>query len=141
MKDGQLPLHYACGSGASRDVISELLGAYPEGARCQDNNGWLPMHLAYLQNVPSDIIELLFEMYPESVAIRTSRGNTPIKFLKSIKNTGAIEETTAMLRGTEMNLNRRSAMSRCFSSSRLQDLSSYSKLPMDVPTRKRCNSA
>lgn len=142
MKDGQLPLHYACGSGASRDVISELLRAYPEGARCQDNNGWLPIHLACLQNAPSDVIELLLKIYPESVAIRTSRGNTPMQCLKSIKNTGAnTEETTAMLRGAEMNLSRRPAMSRCFSSSRLQDLSSYSKLPMEVPTRKRCNSA
>ena len=141
LKDGQLPLHYACGSGASREVVSELLKAYPNGARCQDNNGWLPIHLACLQNASSDVIQLLLEIYPESVSIRTSRGNTPIQCLKSIRNTGAnIDKSMAMLRGTEMNLNRR-PLSRCVSSSKLQDLSSYSKLPIDIPIRKRCNSS
>ena len=141
MKDGQIPLHYACGSGASKEVILELLKAFPEGARCQDNNGWLPIHLACLQNASSDVIEILLEIYPESVTMRTSRGNTPLQCLKSIKNTGAnIDESIAMLRGTEMYLNRR-PMTRCVSVSRLQDLSTYSNLPMDVPVRKRCNSA
>jgi hypothetical protein len=78
------------------------------------------MHLDYLQNVPLGINELLLEIYLESIAMRISWENTPIQFLKSIKNTGAvIEETTIMLQGTEINLNRRPAISRCFSSSRL----------------------
>merc|ERR1712183_702728 len=105
------------------------------------NNGWLPIHLACLQNASSDVIQLLLEIYPESVSMRTSRGNTPIQCLKSIRNTGAnTEENMAMLRGVEMNLKRRH-LSRCASASRLQNLSSYSKLPTDMPIRKRCNSA
>merc|ERR1711862_816431 len=37
-------LHYACGSGAPKEVITELLKAYPEGIRSKTNKGNTPLH-------------------------------------------------------------------------------------------------
>jgi ankyrin repeat protein len=45
-KREMLPLHLACAHGACADVVSALLGAYPEGATERDREGLLPLHHA-----------------------------------------------------------------------------------------------
>merc|ERR1712224_813993 len=49
-KNGNLPLHIACGSSlnneSSANSISLLLDAYPKGAKMCDGRGEFPLHLA-----------------------------------------------------------------------------------------------
>ena len=42
-----LPLHAAIIFKAPEEVIEALLGAYPRGAECKDDQGMLPLHLAF----------------------------------------------------------------------------------------------
>ena len=41
---GWLPLHYACGYGASTEVLQSLIDAYPESKVVQDNHNRTPLH-------------------------------------------------------------------------------------------------
>ena len=43
---GRLPLHVACGSGASSQIINRLVKAYPQACDIQDEDGKLPLHFA-----------------------------------------------------------------------------------------------
>ena len=54
-KQNLLPLHYACQSKASIEVIAKLLISYPEGAREKDLGGQLPVHIALTSNASAEI--------------------------------------------------------------------------------------
>ena len=41
---GWLPLHYACGYGASTEVLQSLIDAFPESKLVQDNENRTPLH-------------------------------------------------------------------------------------------------
>jgi len=43
-KDSWIPLHIACNSGVSTDVIQLLVDAYPDGTTQQDKHGRTPLH-------------------------------------------------------------------------------------------------
>ena len=81
----QLPIHFAAGSGASIEVIQELIDAHPFGLCSPDTNGWLPIHIACLQNASKKVIQLLLKLYPESAMALTKRGNTPKQCLRKIE--------------------------------------------------------
>jgi ankyrin repeat protein len=43
---GRLPLHYACGNGASLRTLERLLDKNPQGIATSDDDGYLPIHHA-----------------------------------------------------------------------------------------------
>ena len=70
--EGYYPLHYACESCASRDVIEFLLQNYRPAifSQCQPS-GKLPIHYALsMYRTSLETIQLLVEQYPESLTTR-----------------------------------------------------------------------
>uniref|UniRef100_A0A6C0I8C0 Uncharacterized protein n=1 Tax=viral metagenome TaxID=1070528 RepID=A0A6C0I8C0_9ZZZZ len=67
----KLPLHVACRSSASFEVIDMLLRAYPQAARERvASTGMLPLHCALLSHSPTDlrIVKALLDLFPESAS-------------------------------------------------------------------------
>lgn len=69
------PLHYACYSGASADVVRVLLLADP-GAACKPmlGSGYLPLHEAKTK----EIAQMLLNAYPGGVTIRAVNQHLPL---------------------------------------------------------------
>jgi hypothetical protein len=79
--DGVLPLHAACGDGASIDVIKFLLEEYPEAAQAKCDKGYLPIfwHLELNTKSPSEQVLLaLLEAYPGAAAVVNPQNQLPI---------------------------------------------------------------
>jgi len=67
-RDGWHPLHLACISGSSHEVVKALLDAYPNAAMMPDSaEHQLPLHLAVSHNAGKDVIEELYEAYPDAI--------------------------------------------------------------------------
>ncbi len=76
---GFLPLHIACGSGASYGVVTRLLQAFPAATRCRDDTkDSLPLHLAAQWGAPEDALMEILTTYPEGSLIRDAAGKTPL---------------------------------------------------------------
>jgi ankyrin repeat protein len=56
---GQLPLHFACVSGASAKVLDQLIDYHPEALFHHDNEGNLPLHVALRNNAPVSNVQKL----------------------------------------------------------------------------------
>jgi hypothetical protein len=83
---GSLPLHYACATGASTEVIQYLVSNYPEAvSTTEDNERALPLHFACKIGVSEDAFMLLLTHYPQGAAIRDYFGRLPLEYAKNIQ--------------------------------------------------------
>ena len=65
-----LPIHAAMVFKAPKNVVKNLLAAYPPGAAAQDDRGMLPLHLAFRTGAPESIVHLLLEAFPQAIDIQ-----------------------------------------------------------------------
>ncbi|KAI2508955.1 hypothetical protein MHU86_5450 [Fragilaria crotonensis] len=73
-----LPLHAAIIFKAPEQVIEALLGAYPSGAECKDDQGMLPLHLAFRNGSTEGVVNLLLVAYPQSIDVKDRKGRIPL---------------------------------------------------------------
>jgi ankyrin repeat protein len=76
-----LPLHSACARQPPTAVISALLEAYPDGARCVDDQGMFALHYACGNQAAREVIRLLLMAYPEAAKMKDPRGMLPIHYV------------------------------------------------------------
>ena len=76
-----LPLHSACARQPPASVISALLQAYPDGAKCVDDQGMFPLHYACGNQASREVIRLLLMNYNDAARFKDPRGMLPIHYL------------------------------------------------------------
>ena len=76
-----LPLHSACARQPPVAVVTALLRAYPDGAKCQDDQGMYALHYACGNQASRDVVRLLLVSYPEAAQMVDPRGMLPIHYL------------------------------------------------------------
>lgn len=76
-----LPIHSACARQPPASVISALLKAYPEGAKCVDDQGMFALHYACGNQASREVIRLLLVANPQAAKIPDPRGMLPIHYL------------------------------------------------------------
>eukprot|EP00934_Nitzschia_sp_Nitz4_P007035 Nitzschia sp. Nitz4//scaffold79_size90958//84388//85728//NITZ4_005041-RA/size90958-processed-gene-0.123-mRNA-1//-1//CDS//3329558297//7025//frame0 len=76
-----LPIHSACARQPPASLISALLKAYPEGAKCVDDQGMYALHYACGNQASREVIRMLLMNFPEAAKIRDPRGMLPIHYL------------------------------------------------------------
>lgn len=76
-----LPIHSACARQPPETVISALLEAYPDGARCIDDQGMLPIHYACGNQASIEVIRFLLLAFPESSYTADPNGMLPIHYI------------------------------------------------------------
>lgn len=76
-----LPLHSACARQPPASVVTALLRAYPDGAKCQDDQGMYALHYACGNQASRDIVRLLLVSFPEAAQMVDPRGMLPIHYL------------------------------------------------------------
>ena len=72
---GRLPVHYAVSSDVGVELISDLLGHFPESAAIADKSNSLPLHYALRDKTPSASIEMLLDAYNEGACIADDKGD------------------------------------------------------------------
>eukprot|EP00536_Pseudo-nitzschia_multiseries_P009761 jgi/Psemu1/306803/fgenesh1_kg.282_\ len=85
---GYLPLHCACASGGSAELIELLETVYPEAATMVDHeDGVLPLHLACtVGTTQEEVYMCLLTSYPEASMIKDYFGRLPIDYAKNIQS-------------------------------------------------------
>jgi ankyrin repeat protein len=78
---GYLPLHEACWSKASPNVVAMLIQSYPKATEVKDEEGMLPLHLACLKCGSPDVIRILLQAYPRAAEAQDNSGSLPIHYL------------------------------------------------------------
>ena len=76
-----LPLHYACGFGASVDVVQFLYNSHPDAICAGRTDMVTPLHIAcaYFKGGEPDVINFLLDKYPQgSRQVATDMGWLPI---------------------------------------------------------------
>lgn len=82
---GYLPVHYACATGASVEVVETLLDAYPASIRTRDTNDlMIPLHFACKWGASSDVIDLLVRTHPEGKQVRDIYAKTPADYASEL---------------------------------------------------------
>jgi hypothetical protein len=76
-----LPIHSACARQPPADLIAALLAAYPEGARCVDDQGMYALHYASGNQASRDVIRSLLMAFPEAAKLKDPRGMLPIHYV------------------------------------------------------------
>jgi hypothetical protein len=76
-----LPIHSACARQPPASVISALLKAYPEGAKCVDDQGMFALHYACGNQASREVVRLLLVANPQAAKIPDPRGMLPIHYL------------------------------------------------------------
>lgn len=76
-----LPLHSACAREPPAAVVKALLHAYPDGAKCIDDQGMFPLHYACGNQASREVIRMLLMSFPDAAKIRDPRGMLPIHYL------------------------------------------------------------
>jgi hypothetical protein len=95
---GYLPIHYACTSGASADVVEALLDSYPNGVMLKDSNDhMLPLHLACKRGVDAEVMMALLTAYPEATEMKDDFGQTPQDYGRNIRSREARSDTLSCL--------------------------------------------
>ena len=74
----RLPIHIACQSHASAEVVSVLLSFYPQGAADKDCLGRLPLHYACSNGASVEVVEELLSANPWSASAEDIHGWLPI---------------------------------------------------------------
>ena len=84
---GYLPLHFACCSRASPEVVAKLIVSYPSATRAKDDHeGTLPLHLAAKWGANDEVIMALLTVHPKASGVRDASGRTPIDHAKNLKS-------------------------------------------------------
>jgi hypothetical protein len=76
-----LPLHSACARQPPADVVKALLHAYPDGAKCVDDQGMYALHYACGNQASREVIRMLLMSFPEAAKLTDPRGMLPIHYL------------------------------------------------------------
>mmetsp|Transcript_3381 Transcript_3381/g.9622 ORF Transcript_3381/g.9622 Transcript_3381/m.9622 type:complete len:248 (+) Transcript_3381:275-1018(+) len=80
----RIPLHIACRSDASPDVVRRLLECYPDGAAADDNLGRLPIHYRLSNGADNGTIDALLKACPGSARAFDRRGWLPLHVAASV---------------------------------------------------------
>lgn len=80
ISNGWTPLHVACFSGASCDIIRMLVEARPKSAELKDKVGRLPLHIACgcEYSASPNVLKLLLKAYPKAAEIQDNCGSLPL---------------------------------------------------------------
>lgn len=76
-----LPLHSACARQPPAAVVEALLQAYPDGAKCIDDQGMFALHYACGNQASREVVRMLIRSFPDAAKIRDPRGMLPIHYL------------------------------------------------------------
>ena len=76
-----LPIHSACARSPPIAVVAALLRAYPDGAKCQDDQGMYPLHYACGNQAARDVVRILLVSHPDAAKKADPRGMLPIHYL------------------------------------------------------------
>lgn len=76
-----LPIHSACARQPPASVITALLHAYPDGAKCVDDQGMYALHYACGNQASREVIRSLLMSFPDAAKLRDPRGMLPIHYL------------------------------------------------------------
>jgi hypothetical protein len=98
-----LPLHASILNEAPLAVLQDLLSAFPDSAKAQDDRGMLPIHLAIKKHVAPDAINLLLASYPECIDVENVDGMTPYKMSKTSNSAHKQYYQRALKRGSPTN--------------------------------------
>ena len=75
-----LPLHKACVLAPPEGVIDALLDAYPEGARCTDQDSWVPLHCACFYGSSEEVVRALLRAYPKGAQCLDDEGRCALSY-------------------------------------------------------------
>lgn len=87
--DGDTVFHIAINQECNLSLMSQLLDAFPEGVRVQNDIGHLPLHAACLtKDVPrsTETVKLLLQAFPEGVRIPCAYGHLPAHIAAEASN-------------------------------------------------------
>jgi hypothetical protein len=76
-----LPIHSACARQPPASVIQALLHAYPDSAKCIDDQGMYALHYASGNHASREVIRLLLMSFPDAAKIADPQGMLPIHYL------------------------------------------------------------
>jgi ankyrin repeat protein len=76
-----LPIHSACARQPPASVLTALLNAYPDGAKCVDDQGMYSLHYACGNQASREVIRMLLMQFPGAAKLRDPRGMLPIHYL------------------------------------------------------------
>jgi len=76
-----LPIHSACARKPPAELIAALLKAYPDGAKCVDDQGMYPLHYACGNQASREVVRQLIMAYPEAAKKADPRGMLPIHYV------------------------------------------------------------
>jgi len=76
-----LPIHSASARQPPREVVSALLKAYPDGAKCVDDQGMYALHYACGNQAHRDVIRMLLVAYPEAATKQDPNCMLPLHYL------------------------------------------------------------
>jgi len=102
---GYLPLHYACATNSSPDVVRKLLDTFPASIRMRDTNDlMIPLHFACKWGASASVIETLTSAYPEGRQVRDIYAKTPVDYANELRG----EDRSIVLRTLERSYHARS---------------------------------
>ncbi|VEU33390.1 unnamed protein product [Pseudo-nitzschia multistriata] len=102
---GYLPVHYACATNSSPDVVRKLLDTFPASIRMRDTNDlMIPLHFACKWGASSKVIEILTGAYPEGRQVRDIYAKTPVDYANELSG----EDRGTVLRTLEKSYHSRS---------------------------------
>ena len=80
IKNGDLPLHIACGNGAPLAVVRAVLDAHPDAVREKNFGGKLPLNFAcaHFEGAIPAVAELLLERHPKAAQEKDGSGLIPL---------------------------------------------------------------
>lgn len=76
-----LPLHSACARQPPGDTVVALLNAYPDAAKCVDDQGMYALHYACGNQAEESVIKRLLIAYAKAAAIPDPRGMLPLHYM------------------------------------------------------------
>lgn len=76
-----LPIHSACARQPPASLISALIKAYPDGAKCIDDQGMYALHYACGNQASREVIRLLLVANSQAAKMTDPRGMLPIHYL------------------------------------------------------------
>jgi len=76
-----LPIHSACARQPPIEVITALLKAYPEGAKCVDDQGMFALHYACGNQASKEVVRSLLMSFPDAAKMKDPRGMLAIHYL------------------------------------------------------------
>lgn len=75
-----LPIHKACVLSPPVSVIDALLEAYPEGARCTDQDRWCALHCACFYGASEEVVRALLRSYEKGAQCLDDDGRIPLAY-------------------------------------------------------------